>query len=114
MFFVRFTPTFPVLHRSTFVFRDCSHPLLLNAIAIGSLYLGPKDAVAKGEALWRLSHTAMATSVGLIFASLSISILTPSQWQSLISHRGPHDPCNGLQLVLAALLGQVYAALSKV
>ncbi|THY78493.1 C2H2 type zinc finger domain protein [Aureobasidium pullulans] len=96
MFFVRFIPTFPVLHRATFVFRDCTHPLLLNAIAIGSLYLGPKDAIAKGEALWRLSHTAVATS-----------------WQSLITHRGPHDPCNGLQLVQAALLGQVYAALSK-
>jgi len=63
MFFVRFIPTFPVLHRSTFVFKECTHPLLLNAIAIGSLYLGPKDAIAKGEALWRLSHTAVATSV---------------------------------------------------
>jgi hypothetical protein len=47
MFFVRFIPTFPVLHRATFVFRDCTHPLLLNAIAIGSLYLGPSDAVTK-------------------------------------------------------------------
>ncbi|KAI4728363.1 C2H2 type zinc finger domain protein [Aureobasidium sp. EXF-10728] len=97
MFFVRFIPTFPVLHRSTFVFKECTHPVLLNCIAIGSLYLGPKDSIAKGEALWRLSHTALATS-----------------WQSLITHRGPHDPCNGLQLVLAALLGQVYAALSKI
>ncbi|KAG9626900.1 C2H2 type zinc finger domain protein, partial [Aureobasidium melanogenum] len=65
MFFVRFIPTFPVLHRSTFVFRECTHPLLINAIAIGSLYLGPKDSIAKGEALWRLSHTAIATSVRL-------------------------------------------------
>jgi hypothetical protein len=40
-------PTFPVLHRATFVFRDYMPPLLLNAIAIGSLYLGPKDVVAK-------------------------------------------------------------------
>lgn len=63
MFFVRFIPTFPVLHRATFVFRECTHPLLLNAIAIGSLYLGPKDSVAKGEALWHLAHTAVATSV---------------------------------------------------
>ena len=47
MFFVRFIPTFPVLHRATFVFRECTHPLLLNAIAIGSLYLGPKVSVAK-------------------------------------------------------------------
>lgn len=47
MFFVRFIPTFPILHRATFVFRECTHPLLLNAMALGSLYLGPKDAVAK-------------------------------------------------------------------
>lgn len=47
MFFVRFIPTFPILHRATFVFRECTHPLLLNAMALGSLYLGPKDSVAK-------------------------------------------------------------------
>ncbi|CBF89704.1 C2H2 type zinc finger domain protein [Aspergillus nidulans FGSC A4] len=81
MFFVRFIPTFPILHRATFVFRDCTHPLLLNAMALGSLYLGPKDSVAK--------------------------------WQSLITHRGPYDACNGVQLLLTALLGQIYGALSK-
>lgn len=96
MFFVRFVPTFPVLHRATFVFRDCIHPLLLNAIAIGSLYLGPKDAVTKGEVLWRLAHTAVSTT-----------------WQSLINHRGPFDACQGVQLVITALLGQVYGSLSK-
>lgn len=36
------------------------------------------------------------------------------QWEALITHRGPYDPCNGVQLVLTALLGQVYGALSKV
>ncbi|KAI3036084.1 WLM domain family protein [Aspergillus niger] len=96
MFFVRFIPTFPVLHRATFVFRECTHPLLLNAMALGSLYLGPKDSVAKGEALWRLAHTAIATS-----------------WQSMITHRGPHDACKGVQLLITALLGQIYGALSK-
>jgi len=96
MFFVKFIPTFPVLHRATFVFRECSHPLLLNAIAIGSLYLGPKDAVAKGEALWRLAHTAIATS-----------------WQNLITHRGPYDACDGVQLVVTGLLSQVYGVLSR-
>ncbi|KAL4890511.1 C2H2 type zinc finger domain protein [Aspergillus ambiguus] len=96
MFFVRFIPTFPILHRATFVFRECTHPLLLNAMALGSLYLGPKDSVAKGEALWRLAHTAVATS-----------------WQSLITHRGPYDACKGVQLLLTALLGQIYGALSK-
>jgi hypothetical protein len=80
MFFVRFIPTFPVLHRATFVFRECTQPLLLNAMAIGSLYLGPKSSIAKvtypssshyfnklnilqGEALWRLAHVAVTTSV---------------------------------------------------
>lgn len=96
MFFVRFIPTFPVLHRATFVFRESSQPLLLNAMAIGSLYLGPKASVAKGEALWRLAHIAIATS-----------------WESLITHRGSYDACQGVQLVLTALLAQVYGALSK-
>ncbi|KAK2812254.1 hypothetical protein FQN50_001612 [Emmonsiellopsis sp. PD_5] len=96
MFFARFIPTFPVMHRATFVFRECTHPLLLSAIAIGSLYIGPKDAVAKGEALWHLAHTAVSTS-----------------WQVMITHRGPYDACSGIQLVLTALLSQVYGALSK-
>jgi hypothetical protein len=29
-------------------------------------------------------------------------------------HRGPYDSCKGVQLVIAALLGQVYGVLSKV
>jgi hypothetical protein len=38
----------------------------------------------------------------------------PSQWQSLITHRGPYDACKGVQLLITALLGQIYGALSKV
>jgi hypothetical protein len=49
-------------HRPTFVFRDYIRPLLLKAIAIGSLYLGPKDAVSRGEALWEIAYTAITTS----------------------------------------------------
>ena len=56
MFFVRFTPTFPVLQRPTFVYRDCLQPLLLNAIASGSLYLGQANAVAQVS-------TSLTTSV---------------------------------------------------
>ena len=96
MFFERWLPTFPIMHRATFVYKDCSHHLLLNAIAIGSLYLGPQDAVGKGEALWRLAHTAVATS-----------------WQMLITHRGPLDACPGVQLAVSALLSVVYGALSR-
>lgn len=32
----------------------------------------------------------------------------------MINHRGPYDACKGIQLVQTALLGQIYAILSKV
>lgn len=95
-YFTRFNPTFPVLHRPTFVFRECSPSLLLNAIALGSLFIGTEEAVSKGEALWRLAYTAVSTS-----------------WQSLMSHQGIYDSRSGVQLVLTALLGQTYAMLSR-
>jgi hypothetical protein len=38
---------FPVIHQPTFVFRDCPPPLLLNAIALGALFLGTTDANLK-------------------------------------------------------------------
>lgn len=47
MFFSTFIPMMPVIHRPTFVFQDCSAPLLLNAIAIGSLFLGNEEASEK-------------------------------------------------------------------
>ena len=96
VFFEKFIPSFPVLHKPSFLVRESSHPLLLNIIALGSLFVGAKDALPKGEALWRLAHTAVATS-----------------WQTLMATKGPRDECNGVQLVLTALLGQTYAILSK-
>ncbi|KAK5051905.1 hypothetical protein LTR84_002708 [Exophiala bonariae] len=96
MFFEEFVPLFPVVHAPTFVFKDWTHPLLLNAIALGSLFVGKSDYVKKGEILWRLAYTAVAAS-----------------WHTLIKHRGPYDSACGVQLVLTALLGQVYANLSK-
>lgn len=96
VFFEKFIPSFPVLHKPSFAVRESSHPLLLNIIALGSLFVGAKDALPKGEALWRLAHTAVATS-----------------WQALMVTKGPRDECNGVQLVLTALLGQTYAILSK-
>jgi hypothetical protein len=47
MFFENIIPMFPIFHRPTFVFRDCAPPLLLNAIALGALFLGSQDAIAK-------------------------------------------------------------------
>ncbi|KAH8654939.1 hypothetical protein BGZ60DRAFT_385546 [Tricladium varicosporioides] len=96
VFFDKFNPSFPVLHKATFTARDCSYPLLLNIIALGSLFVGAKDAVTKGEALWRLAHIAVATN-----------------WRKLMQARGLKDSCDGVQLVLTALLGQTYAMLSS-
>ncbi|PVH79349.1 hypothetical protein DL98DRAFT_420547 [Cadophora sp. DSE1049] len=96
VFFDKFIPSFPVLHKATFVVKESSHPLLLNIMALGSLFVGAKDAVPKGEALWRLAHIAVATN-----------------WKHLMATRGPKDPCEGVQLVLTAVLGQTYALMSK-
>ncbi|KAI9370216.1 cytochrome P450 [Aspergillus egyptiacus] len=96
MFFEKILPMFPIFHRPTFVFRDCGSPLLLNAIALGALFLGSPDAVSKADALWRLAHTAVANS-----------------WNTIITRRRPYDVCTGVELVQTVLLSQVYAALSK-
>lgn len=47
MFWSKFVPTFPVVHQPTFIFKDWTYPLLLNAIAIGSLFTGQQDDQAK-------------------------------------------------------------------
>lgn len=96
MFFAKFIPTFPILHKATFVPEDWMYPLLFNAMAIGSLYLGPKDAIEKGEALWGQAHMAVSTS-----------------WETLLTHRGLHDDCEGIQLMLTCVLSQIYATLSR-
>lgn len=95
-FFKRVSPSFPVIHEQTFSLQRSIPPLLLNMVALGSLFVCEKGAVEKGEMLWRLGHTAVATS-----------------WQTLIEIRGLWDACDGVQLVLTALLGQTYALLSS-
>ena len=69
---------------------------MLNSIALGSLFTGDAGDISKGEILWKLAHTAVATS-----------------WHNMIGHKGPYDSRCGVQLVLTALLGQTYAILSK-
>lgn len=46
-YFTHFNARFQILHRPTFVYRDSSPSLVLNAIALGSLYIGSTDAIAK-------------------------------------------------------------------
>lgn len=95
-FFERMSPCFPVIHLPTFSPKETLPPLLLNMVALGSLFVCLPESLEKGEVLWRLGHIAVATS-----------------WQTLIGLRGPRDACDGVQLVLTALLGQTYALLSR-
>lgn len=46
-FFTRFLPTFNVIHRPTFSVRQAPGPLLINMIALGSLYVPALDAKEK-------------------------------------------------------------------
>jgi hypothetical protein len=47
LYFSRVAPAMPVLHRPTFCPSECSSALLLNIIALGSLFVGGSDAIAK-------------------------------------------------------------------
>ena len=47
LFFTHFSPVLPLLHKPTFVARDCGSTLLLNILALGSLFVGTKDAVSR-------------------------------------------------------------------
>lgn len=95
-FFARYNPTIQILHEPTFDLKDCGPFLLLNMVAIGSLFFGSTDAVLKGEFLWRLAQTAAATSWGDVFEGKTGAF-------------GPH----AAQIVTTALLGQTYAMLSR-
>lgn len=95
-FLNRTLPSLPVIHEPTFNPREIIPPLLLTMAALGSLFVCLPGSVEKGEILWRLGHTAVATS-----------------WNTLLSCRGPRDSCDGIQVVLTALLGQSYALLSR-
>jgi len=84
VFFDKFAPSFPILHRATFTVKESSHPLILNIVALGSLFIGAKDAVAKGEALWRLAHIAVATNwVRPVLVLDSLSTRESSFWECL-------------------------------
>ncbi|KAI4148522.1 MAG: hypothetical protein LQ340_005055 [Diploschistes diacapsis] len=96
IFFERFVSTLPVLHRATFVFQEYTPPILLSAMAIGSLYMEKQGSRARGEMLWDLAHA-----------------LIKANWHSLLVHQGPYDLTNGVQLGITVLLCRIYGMLSS-
>ena len=84
-----------ILHEPTFSLQGCCPFLLLNMVAIGSLFFGSTDAIIRGEFLWRLAQTAAATSWGDVFEG------------NICGFKHTR------QIVTTALLGQTYAMLSR-
>ena len=46
MFLTRSIHAMPMVHSPTFVSRDCDHPLLLNMIVLGSMFIAGEETVA--------------------------------------------------------------------
>ena len=63
LFFTRFLTAFPILHKPTFVTNDCSSTLLLNMLALGSVFIGSTDAVRRVSAISLPSQILTASSL---------------------------------------------------
>lgn len=70
-FFTKFNKILPLIHQPTFVYRDCSAPLLLNAIALGSLFLGTEYATATVIHLTEQILTSLTSVPGRVSVALS-------------------------------------------
>lgn len=112
-FFNRFLPTFAVVHRSTFAVRNTFAPLLINMLALGSLFIPTIDAKQKGEALWRLGEQLFHIDrqrVSDLFLACPVHKSIGASWDRLLDVRGSeHDASRGIPLVQAVLLGTLYA-----
>ena len=78
--------TAKILHRPTFDTKLAIAPLLLNLVAIGSLFYGTKAARARGQVLWSLAHKGVASAVslaGLLLQVLLTLILSVNQSMSV-------------------------------
>ncbi|KAJ9111207.1 hypothetical protein QFC22_006582 [Naganishia vaughanmartiniae] len=68
-----------------------SPTLLINMMVLGTLSMNQSEARHHGDAMWRLVHKGVIGT-----------------WDRLIEIRGPYDDCQGVPLILTALLGQMY------
>ncbi|KIW48483.1 uncharacterized protein PV06_01063 [Exophiala oligosperma] len=98
LFFSQFNPTFPIMHEATWKLKSTGPFLLLNMVAIGSLFLGNSDAISKGELLWEIAQAAASTQWNY-------------SYELTLRHVAGDYP--NTQIVGCALLGQVYAMMSK-
>lgn len=87
------------MHEATWKLKTTGPFLLLNMVAIGSLFLGNSDAISKGELLWEIAQAAASTQWSY-------------SYELTLRHVAGDYP--NTQIVGCALLGQVYAMMSKV
>lgn len=99
LFFSKFNPTFPIVHEPTWKLKTTGPFLLLNMVAIGSLFIGNDDAISKGEFLWEIAQTAAATRWNYSYG---------------VNLRHVSGDYPNTQIVTTAVLGQLYAMMSKV
>ncbi|KAJ9605679.1 hypothetical protein H2200_009528 [Cladophialophora chaetospira] len=97
LFFSQLNPTFPIVHEATWTLKNTSPFLLLNMVALGSLFIGNDDAIVKGEFLWETAQVAAATRWNHIY-------------EKSLRQAADHSPA---QIVTCAVLGQLYAMMSK-
>ncbi|KAG9606034.1 C2H2 type zinc finger domain protein, partial [Aureobasidium melanogenum] len=96
IFLSRFSRILPIVHEPTFDPSQTAPSTLLLMLALGSGLLASNAAVSRAESLWSLAHAGAITS-----------------WPTMLSSQGSYDPCPGVQLVLTAAFGQIYAILSS-
>ncbi|MCJ1325572.1 hypothetical protein MMC10_002235 [Thelotrema lepadinum] len=96
LFFDRFNPTMPLLHRPTFLMTQHATSLITGAMAVGSLYMDEKGARQRGEILWHMAQQS-----------------TDNLSSALLTSRRPYDTWGGFELVMTNLLCRVYGALSS-
>lgn len=86
------------MHEATWKLKTTGPFLLLNMVAIGSLFIGTEDAISKGEFLWEIAQVAASTRWNYSFE---------------LSLRHVAGDYPSWQIVSCALLGQLYAMMSR-
>ncbi|KAG9950250.1 C2H2 type zinc finger domain protein, partial [Aureobasidium melanogenum] len=96
IFLSRFPSILPIIHEPTFEPSQNAPSTLLLMLALGSNLLASNATVPRADSLWSLAHAGTITS-----------------WPTMLTNQGFYDPRPGLQLILTAVFGQIYAFLSS-
>lgn len=74
LYFSRFHPTFPVIHKPTFDPHTSPAYLCLMMIAIGSTFIGTQATSTLGSCVWRRVHHLMVNTVSILTSSNALGL----------------------------------------